>query len=251
MFDLLKRFDGHASYGMLESLAKNNSPLLQRPADFLLFRAKKPTTKPQYYIEHLSWLLRREMAKDEGRKERVKSLQFPSFLEKLELSNEKLRMKYNSDETSEQDIDSMVLFNLIEQDWSGKNADNYLDITTPASRGLLLLESSGRYSVQDLVKIDSRDIDVGDCVNEFVAGPGKKCFDQMINYVLSHKQHNGSRMKMHDSLSSMLSGEIVTNGKSAFHVQIGHILKMKGIEILIHLEKLLTSQHFWQMYFIR
>ena len=80
---------------MLESLAKNNSPLLQRPADFLLFRVKKPTTKSQYYIEHLSWLLRREMAKDEDRKERVKSLRFPRFLDKLELSNQRLRMKYN------------------------------------------------------------------------------------------------------------------------------------------------------------
>ncbi len=175
MFDLIKRFDGHGSYGMLESLAKNNSPLLQRPADFLLFRAKKPTTKSQYYIEHLSWLLRREMAKDEDRKERVKSLSFPRFLDKLELSNQKLCMKYNSDDISEEDIESMVLFNLIEQDWSGKNADNYLDITTPASRGLLLLESSGRYSVQDLVKHGSEEfIDVRECVNEFVFGKGEK-----------------------------------------------------------------------------
>ena len=68
----------------------------------------------------------------------------------------------------------MVLFNLIEQDWREKE-DNYLDITTPASRGLLLLESSGRYSVQisSLSMVQGGGSLMLRSVNEFVFGKGE------------------------------------------------------------------------------
>ncbi len=86
-----------------------------------------------------------------------------------------------------------------------------------ASRGLLLLESSGRYSVYDLVKHGSVGlIDVGECVNEFVFGKGRNCFNQMFQYILNDNSALKSTRRMHQIVSTMVSGSLDESMNSQF-----------------------------------
>ena len=41
----------------LHTLVENDSSILQRPADFLVYKAKNPKTKSEFFIEHLKWLV--------------------------------------------------------------------------------------------------------------------------------------------------------------------------------------------------
>jgi hypothetical protein len=208
MLDLLKRFEEDKEYTMLETLAENNSALLQRPADFLVFRAKDPKTKAEYYIEHLRWLLLREMRKDEKRSDLVKKLKFPDLLSnkityvpsrnilKIETPTSGLEINY---------MDTMVLFNLIEKHGLGENADYYLDLSTPASRGILLIQCGG-YDAKDLEREDS--VDANLCVQGFVSNKEKKMFEEFHRQVInpSEQSNKPDHPSMHQILASLISG---------------------------------------------
>ena len=63
MARMVREFDDEDDL-RLRTLAENDSPLLARPADFLLHRSHRPKTNAEYYLLHLAWLLEREHGKD-------------------------------------------------------------------------------------------------------------------------------------------------------------------------------------------
>jgi hypothetical protein len=131
----------------LHTLVENNSSILQRPADFLVYKAKNPETKSEFFIEHLKWLVEREASKDDERRKLVKSLAFPRAfdLEHRDFA-EKGRLVL-SPELDDASIHALRLFNLVESTL----VYNYLDLATPAARGLLLLSFSDIQSSVELI----------------------------------------------------------------------------------------------------
>ena len=143
MMTLIEEHDEGTKYDYLSTLVENDSQIIQRPADFLVYRAKKPNTKSEYYLEHLRWLLKREREKTGERKTLVDELQFP--LEKeFDLINSNLKNKARL--FLKEDLDSKIkstlgLLNLLEYSGTGY----YLDLSTPASRALVLLSTSTNF----------------------------------------------------------------------------------------------------------
>ena len=103
----------------LHTLVENDSSILQRPADFLVYKAKNPKTKSEFFIEHLKWLVVREASKDDERRKLVNTLAFPRAfnLEHRDFA-EKGRLVL-SPELDDASIQGLRLFNLIESSrWS-------------------------------------------------------------------------------------------------------------------------------------
>lgn len=208
MLDLLRRFEEDKEYTMLGTLAENNSALLQRPADFLVFRARDPKSKAEYYIEHLRWLLLREMRKDDQRSDLVRELKFPNLLSnKITYvpSMNILKIETPTSETEIKYMATMVLFNLIEKHGLGENAEYYLDLSTPASRGILLIQCGG-YDAKELYRKVS--VDANLCVQGFVSDKGKHLFEQFHGQVInpSEQSQKPNHPTMHQILASFLSG---------------------------------------------
>ena len=141
---LIQDFDGGDVDPMLDSLVENNSKLLRRPADFLLFRAHTPKDKTEYLIRHLAWLIRREENKDLAqRKDYIERLKFPNLFSgknSFDVKDGKFRVDFGSDEQSK---NAMQLFNLIEVEGKSEHARVYLDLTTPSSQAIVLLSAGG------------------------------------------------------------------------------------------------------------
>ena len=63
MMRIMEEHEPEREFSFLKTLVENNSRTLQVPADFLLYRAKSPKTKSEYYLHHLRWLIDRKIAK--------------------------------------------------------------------------------------------------------------------------------------------------------------------------------------------
>jgi hypothetical protein len=142
MMTLIEEHDEDRKYIYLSTLVENDSQIIQRPADFLVYRAKKPNTKSEYYLEHLRWLLKRERTKGEARKTLVDELEFPKQdvfdLINSNLTNKaRLFFKEDIDQKTKSSLDQL---NLLESSGTGF----YLDLSTPASRALVLLSTSAK-----------------------------------------------------------------------------------------------------------
>ncbi len=142
MMTLIEEHDEGRKYNYLSTLVENDSQIIQRPADFLVYRAKNPNTKSEYYLEHLRWLLERERTKGEVRKTLVDELEFPKH-DEFDLLNSNLTNKARL--FFKKDIDkkiksSLDQLNLLESSGTGF----YLDLSTPASRALVLLSTSAK-----------------------------------------------------------------------------------------------------------
>jgi len=251
MLDLLRRFEEDKEYTMLETLAENNSALLQRPADFLVFRARDPKSKAEYYIEHLRWLLLREMRKDdEGtmkRSDLVKKLKFPDLLSnkityvpsqnilKIETPTSELEIEY---------MDTMVLFNLIEKHGIGENAEYYLDLSTPASRGILLIQCGG-YDAKDLYRKDS--VDAKRCVHGFVSDKGQHLFEEFHGQVInpSEQSQKPNHPTMHQILASLVSGYAENQIESVIKEVSAANLKKEQTGVHFEDFKLCINQALW------
>lgn len=251
MLDLLRRFEEDKEYTMLGTLAENNSALLQRPADFLVFRARDPKSKAEYYIEHLRWLLLREMRKDdEGtmkRSDLVKKLKFPDLLSnkityvpsrnilKIETPISELEIEY---------MDTMVLFNLIEKHGVGENAEYYVDLSTPASRGILLIQCGG-YDAKDLYRKDS--VDAKRCVHGFVSDKGQHLFEEFHSQIIdpSEQSQEPNHPTMHQILASLVSGYAENQIESVIKEVSAANLKKEQTGVHFEDFKLCINQALW------
>ena len=251
MLDLLRRFEEDKEYTMLGTLADNNSALLQRPADFLVFRARDPKSKAEYYIEHLRWLLLREMRKDdEGtmkRSDLVKKLKFPDLLSnkityvpsrnilKIETPTSELEIEY---------MDTMVLFNLIEKHGIGENAEYYLDLSTPASRGILLVQCGG-YDAKNLYR--KVPVDAKRCVHGFVSDKGQHLFEEFHGQVInpSEQSQEPNHPTMHQILASFLSGYAENQVESVIKEVTAANLKKAHTDVHYEDFKLCINQALW------
>ena len=188
IFGLIQEFDGDGSFPVLESLVENDSQLLRRPADFLLFRGSAIKTKSQYLVRHLRWLIQREASKDiKERVEFIEYLKFPQiFTDKnfSDVKDGKLRIEFGEDQRSKE---AMQLFNLIEVEGKSKDARVYLDLTTPSSQALLLLSAGGFTAHQLYYQPGEINPDVS--IDAFVEGVGRDFIEACISDVIvrSHK----------------------------------------------------------------
>jgi hypothetical protein len=232
MLDLLRRFEEDKEYTMLETLAENNSALLQRPADFLVFRARDPKSKAEYYIEHLRWLLLRERRKgDQGamiRSNRVRELKFPDLLsDKItyDPSRNILKIEIPSERETEY-MATMVLFNLIEKHGLGENAEYYLDLSTPASRGILLIQCGG-YDAKNLYRNDF--VDAKRCVHDFVSDKGQHLFEEFHSQVInpSEQSQKPNHPTMHQILASLVSGYAENHEDAIKEVSAANLKKLQ------------------------
>ena len=73
MMRIMEEHEPEREFSFLKTLVENNSRTLQVPADFLLYRAKSPKTKSEYYLHHLRWLIDREDSKDVEERQRLVS----------------------------------------------------------------------------------------------------------------------------------------------------------------------------------
>ena len=247
MLDLLRRFEEDKEYTMLGTLAENNSALLQRPADFLVFRARDPKSKAEYYIEHLRWLLLREMRKDAQRSDLVRELKFPDLLSnKITYvpSMNFLKIETPTSETEIKYMATMVLFNLIEKHGLGENAEYYLDLSTPASRGILLIQCGG-YDAKEMHRKVS--VDAKRCVHGFVSDKGKHLFEQFHGQVInpSEQSQKPNHPTMHQILASFLSGYAENQVESVIKEVSAANLKKEQTNVHYEDFKLGINQALW------
>jgi hypothetical protein len=200
IFQSILKLDEGKKYPLLESLVDNDSYILQRPADFLLFRAKSPETKAEYLVQHLRWLISREVKKSEERRVLVESLHFPEVLDtKYEFNVAEARIQISSgvDEISQE---ALHLFNLVEVEGIGRNSRIYLDLTIPSSQALVLL-SSGGFSAHELY-YKPKEIDVKKCIDTFSDGAGKIFLQACVKDVIEKSY----KSQMYDFSALMFNG---------------------------------------------
>tara|TARA_B100000767_G_C19774283_1_gene541740 strand:- start:18 stop:5327 length:5310 start_codon:yes stop_codon:yes gene_type:complete len=141
MMHIMEDHEPERDFSFLKTLVENNSQSLKVPADFLLYRAKSPKTKSEYYLHHLRWLIDREDSKDVKERKRLIS-QFRIPLEN-ELSFARLsdgRVNLTLDTPN---LASYQMFNLLETQSIGQTEEHYFDLETSSAKALVLLSIGG------------------------------------------------------------------------------------------------------------
>lgn len=147
----------------LRTLAENDSPLLARPADFLLHRSHRPKTNAEYYLLHLAWLLEREHGKDVGERSRlIQGLDLSELFRMASIQPDEGRIRIKIDDQNT--LNALNELNLIEEVSLGNNAEIFLDPTVPATRGLMLAVAGGYHKTYQITQEKMKKIDVSQCV---------------------------------------------------------------------------------------
>jgi len=162
MARMVKEFDDEDDL-RLRTLAENDSPLLARPADFLLHRSHRPKTNAEYYLLHLAWLLKREHQKGVyDRSNKIKSIDLSELFRSASIQSDRGRIRIKIDDADT--LDALNTLNLIEEVSIGSNAEIFLDPTVPATRGLMLAVAGGYNKTSQIDIRQMEKIDVSRCV---------------------------------------------------------------------------------------
>jgi len=201
MMHIMEENEPLRNFSVLRALVDNNSKSLQVPADFLLYRAKSPDTKSEYYLHHLRWLIGREDSKEvEERQRLVNEFQIP--LEK-ELLFDRLpdgRVYVTMDRMNPEPY---RMFNLLETETIGLREEHYFDMDTSSARALMLLAIGGINAHTFLSNDTSPQQIAIKCVNALLVSKFGQVF---IRAALDEIQLHSYSSNIHEPLACMLNG---------------------------------------------
>ena len=201
MMRIMEEHEPEREFSFLKTLVENNSRTLQVPADFLLYRAKSPKTKSEYYLHHLRWLIDREDSKDVEERQRLVS-QFHIPLHN-EISFERIDEGRIYVDISKDNLEPYLVFNLLESKPMGQGMEYYFDMDTSSARALILLTICGIDAHTLLSDEKTQNENALSCVSAVVNSEFGQDF---IRTALDDIQLNSYSCNMWEPLACMLNG---------------------------------------------
>ena len=201
MMHIMEDHEPERDFSFLKTLVENNSQSLKVPADFLLYRAKSPKTKSEYYLHHLRWLIDREDSKDvEERKRLISQFKIPlaNQLSFARLSDGRVNITMDTP-----NLASYQMFNLLETQSTGQTEEHYFDLETSSAKALVLLSIGGISAHTFLSNEVSPEESAIKCVKALLFSEFGQLF---IRAALSEIHLHSYYSNIHEPLACMLNG---------------------------------------------